>query len=114
MKMKDILLLVLIAIILNVACYWAIHQGDKAYETRAKLAGYELPLEQARNQPKMALILICFRFWYNDMIYKCPRYNEELEETSKYGEILLHCPVCGLYIEKQLTKQKIYDMIDMQ
>ena len=49
MKMKDILLLVLIAIILNVVCLWAFRQADEAYEIRAKSAGYELPLEQARN-----------------------------------------------------------------
>lgn len=46
--MKDILLLVLIAILLNVACLWAFRLADEAYENRAKMAGYELPVEQVR------------------------------------------------------------------
>lgn len=45
---KDIVLFVLLGIILNLFCYWAIKQADSAYELRAKLAGYELPVEQAR------------------------------------------------------------------
>lgn len=47
-NMKNIILFILLGIILNLFCYWAIKQSDSAYELRAKSAGYELPVEQAR------------------------------------------------------------------
>ena len=45
---KEVCVLVLLGIFLNIAVYVVLNWADEAYENRAKLAGYELPVNQQR------------------------------------------------------------------
>ena len=47
-NIKVAIIIALVAIIGNLGVLWALNQFDKAYEQRAKLAGYELPVNQVR------------------------------------------------------------------